>query len=277
MAHSAVWPHDVGTPLRHAPTMRRASLRVSARVQILGWSVTLLTAALLASVIVVHVVLMHRADARISDELAHEADEFAALRARTSSSAAISALLRAATRRAVPESDIVLFAVRNGRVLSVSSHRSIASVGVRARDAARLGRVTRVERGIVRLRGGDARYLAVPAGTVRASDQGTFVAAVLTAQEYASVWRVTFLQLEVGAAALLLASMLAWLIAGRVLRPIRATTELAQRITDTDLSGRLPAGGNDEVGRMAQTFNAMLDRLDATFAAQRRFLAETGH
>jgi signal transduction histidine kinase len=104
-----------------------------------------------------------------------------------------------------------------------------------------------------------------------------FVAAVLTGPEHANAWQVTRLQLEVGSASLLLASMLAWLMAGRVLRPIRATTELARRITDTNLSDRIPVRGHDEVSAMADTFNAMLDRLQGAMAAQRQFLADAGH
>jgi signal transduction histidine kinase len=70
---------------------------------------------------------------------------------------------------------------------------------------------------------------------------------------------------------------LAWLAAGRVLRPVRETTNLARKITDSDLSARIPGRGRSEVGELAVTFNRMLDRLEAAFAAQRMFLADVGH
>jgi len=100
---------------------------------------------------------------------------------------------------------------------------------------------------------------------------------VLTAPQQAGVNNVTRLQIEVGAIALLLGSALAWLVAGRVLRPVRDTTALARRITETDLSERIPSRGRNEISALAVTFNRMLDRLEAAMATQRRFLADAGH
>jgi signal transduction histidine kinase len=103
------------------------------------------------------------------------------------------------------------------------------------------------------------------------------VAAVLTGPQQASINNLTSLQVEVGGIALLAGSLLAWLVAGRVLRPVRATTELARRITETDLSERIPGRGRDEVSALAVTFNRMLDRLEAAMTTQRRFVADAGH
>jgi signal transduction histidine kinase len=104
-----------------------------------------------------------------------------------------------------------------------------------------------------------------------------FVAAVLTGADQASIARVTKIQLEVGGISLLLGLALAWLAGGRVLRPIRDTTDLARRITDTDLSERIPVRGRNEISELAATFNRMLDRLEAALTTQRRFLADAGH
>jgi signal transduction histidine kinase len=71
--------------------------------------------------------------------------------------------------------------------------------------------------------------------------------------------------------------LLAWLAAGRVLRPVRDTTELARRITDTDLTDRIPIHGRDEFSDLAATINEMLDRLEASITTQRAFLADAGH
>ena len=103
------------------------------------------------------------------------------------------------------------------------------------------------------------------------------MAAVLTGPRQASINNLTRLQIEVGGIALLVGSLLAWLVAGRVLRPVRATTELARRITETDLSERIPGRGRDEVSALAVTFNRMLDRLEAAMTTQRRFVADAGH
>ncbi len=70
----------------------------------------------------------------------------------------------------------------------------------------------------------------------------------------------------------------AWLVAGRILRPLRDVAETARTITDTDLSGRIPdAGEADELGDLVRTVNAMLDRVESGVAAQRRFVDDAGH
>lgn len=74
-----------------------------------------------------------------------------------------------------------------------------------------------------------------------------------------------------------------WLLAGRALRPINRITTTAASIATADgravnLSARLDEPhANDEVSRLARTFNAMLDRLETAFVAQRRFLADASH
>ena len=92
--------------------------------------------------------------------------------------------------------------------------------------------------GTVQMAAGPARYSAIPVQVRGRPARGVFVAAVLVGQQQAGVENVTRLQIEVGAIALMLGSALAWLVAGRVLRPVRQTTALAQRITETDLSDR---------------------------------------
>jgi heavy metal sensor kinase len=68
-----------------------------------------------------------------------------------------------------------------------------------------------------------------------------------------------------------------WL-AGRTLQPIDRMTRLAARITDQDLAQRIdPRASDDELGRLARTFNAMLDRLEISMERQRQFTAAASH
>ena len=76
---------------------------------------------------------------------------------------------------------------------------------------------------------------------------------------------------------LLLASVIAFLVAGRVLRPLRDLRDGARSISETDLSRRIPAEGEDEIADLARTFNSMLDRLQQAFASQRDFISDAGH
>ncbi|MBA3338450.1 MAG: HAMP domain-containing histidine kinase [Geodermatophilaceae bacterium] len=69
-----------------------------------------------------------------------------------------------------------------------------------------------------------------------------------------------------------------FVIAGRSLRPVEAIREQVARISAQDLSERVPvAPTDDEVGRLAQTMNDMLGRLEAAQRTQRQFVADASH
>ncbi|HLK74503.1 MAG TPA: ATP-binding protein [Streptosporangiaceae bacterium] len=80
-------------------------------------------------------------------------------------------------------------------------------------------------------------------------------------------------------AALVFASTwLGWIVAGRALRPVHAITAAARRASEENLGERIAlAGPHDELKDLADTFDAMLGRLDAAFASQRRFVANASH
>ena len=77
---------------------------------------------------------------------------------------------------------------------------------------------------------------------------------------------------------LLLAGFGGFFLAHRALRPIDQITRTAYSISATDLSQRIHyTGPRDEVGRLAETFDAMLDRLQASFERERRFTDDAAH
>jgi len=80
------------------------------------------------------------------------------------------------------------------------------------------------------------------------------------------------------AAATLLAAVAGWIVAGRVLRPVHRITAAARGASEDHLEARVAlAGPRDELRELADTFDAMLDRLQAAFEDQRRFIANAGH
>ena len=67
-----------------------------------------------------------------------------------------------------------------------------------------------------------------------------------------------------------------WL-AGLSMRPVQTITHTAQHISESDLSRRLRLHRRDELGELADTFDLMLDRLEAAFTRQARFTADASH
>lgn len=77
-----------------------------------------------------------------------------------------------------------------------------------------------------------------------------------------------------------LAALGSWLVLGRSLAPLGVVTETAQAINRADdLSRRIPYAGRmeDEIGKLIESFNQTLERLEALFVTQRRLLADVSH
>ena len=126
---------------------------------------------------------------------------------------------------------------------------------------------------------GEVVYAAVPVTLAGDPARGVIVAAYLADAERSDADEAARLMLIVGAVTILGAVGAAWLVAGRILRPLRDITETARTITETDLSRRIPrrGGDGDELGDLVATVNGMLDRVETGVDAQRRFIDDAGH
>ena len=81
-----------------------------------------------------------------------------------------------------------------------------------------------------------------------------------------------------GPIALLIIAVAGWLLAGAILRPVEEMQREAAEITSSDLARRLsipPA--DDEISRLGRTLNSMLERIEASFAHERRFVDNASH
>lgn len=123
-------------------------------------------------------------------------------------------------------------------------------------------------------------YISIPIQVRGSDDLGHYVAAVDVRSALAPVIRTHLTYAVICLLALAVVALVGYQVAGRLLSPLRALRRTAQRITDTDLSDRIPASqlsSNDEVADLGRTMNAMLDRLSASFDAQRQMLDDAGH
>lgn len=69
-----------------------------------------------------------------------------------------------------------------------------------------------------------------------------------------------------------------WFYSGRALKPISAVVKKVEDISITSLNLRVFEGnGKDEIGKLAKTFNNMLERLETSFSMQKNFIANASH
>jgi heavy metal sensor kinase len=147
-------------------------------------------------------------------------------------------------------------------------------------DADQLGRARRgpifVDRGPIGAADEEARVLALPVAA-----QGThLVVAVGTSLEPRDE-ALSGLQTQLligGPLALLLASLAGYGLAAAALRPVESMRARAARISGSEPQQRLPVpAADDEIRRLGETLNAMLDRMEATLRRERRFVADASH
>ena len=141
---------------------------------------------------------------------------------------------------------------------------------------ARWASLSQPERAHVDTPAGQVEYYAVPV-TVNGDVGGVFVAAFFRDRLQADYNATVVAAGATGLGVLLLGSLLAWRLAGRVVDPVTRLTQTARSISETDLSRRIPVEGHDEVAQQAATFNEMLDRLERAFESQRQFVDDAGH
>ena len=90
--------------------------------------------------------------------------------------------------------------------------------------------------------------------------------------------RITVYLMLIAAGGILVAVALGLAVARTALAPVRRLTETAEHVTETgDLSERIEPGGQDELGRLARSFNTMLGALEESARAQRQLVADASH
>jgi signal transduction histidine kinase len=230
----------------------------------------------------VRTILLNQLNARIESALVQESEEFRRFlqRGRDEAGRTVGGRLALAGRlylqRTVLDQGeaIVVLPATSGPVATLGAPYALgADPGLRTRWLA----ATRAGIETITTPGGEAIVLNVP---VRQGDTrlGSFVVANFVAAERAEVDDALLVVAQVTGGAVLLVALIAWSVAGRVLRPLRRMTDTARRISEEDLSRRLDdPGGHDEVSELVRTFNRMMDRLEGAMDTQRAFLADAGH
>lgn len=252
------------------------------RRRIVGGYVALMTIATLASVALTYWVTLARVDARVEDQLTQESQEIRRLSGGNDPETGeafgtdVRRIFEVFLARNIPTQNETMVTFIDGEPFLRSQRPAPYRVDLDRNLAARWSALSAPERGNARTPEGPFRYLAVP---VRAggATRGVFVVGVFTDLERREAIAPTTAAGAVGLFTLIVGSLMAWRLAARVIDPVERVTATAQAITETDLTQRIDVQGEDEIARLARTFNDMLDRIEGAFQTQRQFIDDAGH
>lgn len=255
-----------------------------ARDTIVGWMVLVLFVSLLSVVIVVRESLQlsvtERANADVSQEIAEfrtfteEGVDPETSKPFTSAERLLTVYL---SRQRPGSSEVIVGYVGQEGVVTASYGGGTPRVEEYdlTRDPKVVKQAEQATSGTMDTPAGEMRWartvVDVPGG-----DDAMLLVAVFTDNERAEANRTVRTLALVSLGTLLLAGITSWLVAGRLLRPVRLVHEAADEITEHDLTRRIDVG-DDDVSGLASTFNRMLDRLEEAFLAEQRFVDDAGH
>lgn len=253
------------------------------RGRLLVWFVLLLGLATAVSVLVTRQILLNRLDVRIDRQLVQESSELRALASAGRDPDTgrpfgndVAGIFSDFLQNNVPSENEVMITIVNGqpylRSRQVVPYRLDRDQDLIARWAA----LTRSERGSVNTPAGRVEFLGVPvvSGT---ETPGVFVVAIFRDREMEETTSALNAVAATGGAVLIIGSLLAWMLADRLIGPVERISQTAKAISTTDLTRRIDVRGHDEISDLATTFNAMLDELEEGFRAEKQFLDDVGH
>ena len=252
---------------------------MSARARIVGWMILLVGIALGGSVLATAKIVSVRADTLATQALDHEADSFHIFAQSPTGQAqtSVDALLTRYLTDSVPDSGETFFTLLNGK----PHRRSAVSPPARLdNDPAFIKHIANRSEplsGWWDSKAGKVRYGVIPVRVDGDPNHGALVIPEFRDVQAKPLRETVRISAIVGAIALGVAGLASWLVAGKVLEPVRLMRQTAEQISESDLTRRIPVTGKDDVALLSKTFNHMLDRLEESFAIQRRFINDTTH
>ena len=251
------------------------------RTRLLVFFVVLLAVSTVASNLAVREILQARASGAVDDSLNREVTEFQQLvreerdpRTGRPFGPGVRGVLDLALARNVPGEDQAFAVFLDGR-----PYRTSANDPVQARlltEVVTLGGTLRSHRATAQTAAGGVRYVVTPV-RVDGRIQGGFAVAKFVRGDQLRIAEAAQVAAGVSIIVLAVGTLLAFLLAGRVLAPLRRVTETTRALGESDLSRRVAVSGNDEVAQLGRTFNGMLDRLERAFSSRRELVRDAAH
>jgi signal transduction histidine kinase len=249
--------------------------------------VLLVALALSGAGFVVYALETQRLERNVNEQVRQELEEFEAFQTGTDNRfTSPRQLIRAVLQRNTPAGSELLLAVTEGLPplfqTGVRLHQDFQSDDLGSVEPAFLEAITDSDPDGESFRLDSARYGSVvvavkPIRSTNDAPDSAFVVAYFVRTERTELVDTMRTYAIVAATSLLLITVSAYAVAGRLLRPVRQLQEAATSISHTDLTRRIEARGNDDLTDLTHTVNDMLDRLEEAFSAQRQFLDDAGH
>lgn len=188
-------------------------------------------------------------------------------------------LLVAAMQYRVPGPYESLFALLDGQLFGYSGGARPVEL---ENEPAALAAIGSAPSGSVTVRDvntsvGLVRLAIVPVSVAGQPSSGIFVIAHALGLEKAGLQQLGQLYLALSGGSLLLIGLVGWRVTGELVRPLWLLREATRQTSASDLSSRLPVRGEDDIAELTRNYNAMLDRLEESFAGQRQLLDDVGH
>jgi len=253
----------------------------SGRTRILAWYVVLIAFSTLMSILGIRQVLIVQLEEGVEKSFTHEVEEFRRLtKGRNPTTAQpfgdnIAAIFNVFFSRNIPADREIFMALLNGQFYQSSPEAVPAALQPNSAIVKHWAKLTQPERGKTVIPTDTIYYLAEP--VIKGKTHGVFVVLHSNRGDYHEVNEAVFVVILVMITVFAVTSVLAWMVAGQVLAPLRLLTEMARSISESDLTRRIPVQGIDEISELTITFNEMLDRLQVAFATQRNFINDAGH
>jgi signal transduction histidine kinase len=275
-----------------------------ARTRILLWYAILMAFFIIVAIPAIRQRLFVKVEVRVRQELIEEIGEFNELLAKglkdedlevleelqrnrislsiktpLSNQEKLAAIFDVFFTRALPEDDTFLIAILNKEFYKSTPRglpKEIDRNSKFMQQWQNLSQSSLSQPEILSTDGGSIIYVAEPI-EVDGKILGVFVVAHTTEGERNEALEAFWAVIEVKIFVLVLALLLAWFAAGKILSPLRLLAKTAHSISESDLTQRIKVEGEGELAELANSFNQMMDRLEAAFASQRNFVNDAGH
>ena len=240
--------------------------------------IAVLAVAIVALCSIAYFSTQRNLSAELDRSLLHEAQAYAAaMKGSTTATSLVTASRTYLEGRAsaVSGPDPVLLVLSDGRILSNSTLRLESATGNRA---AHEPTSTVASFATVQLNGQQYRVLSAPITAADGSRVGLFQAALSNRSARLVAESVAGSLAAAGLIVMVVGAILSVWAARASLRPLRLMASDAASITHASPGGRIAyQGPADELGSLADSLNAMLDRLERSYTDQRRFVADASH